>query len=122
MLNPQMTDQALIALDMMDFRDKDKLVQQVKAQGTMMDVLNQISQIALQLAEQSGRPEIAQQLAMVMQGLGQDIGLNIAQPTGGGAQKALGGGTSALDKPADPNENAIVARARERAASADRLE
>lgn len=122
MLNPQMTDQALIALDMMDFRDKDKLVQQVKAQGTMMDVLSQISQIALQLAQESGRPEIAQQLAMVMQGLGQDIGLNIAAPAGGGAPKALGGGADALDKPADPNENAIVARARERAASADRLD
>ena len=122
MLNPQMTDQALIALDMMDFRDKDKLVKQVKAQGTMMDVLSQISQIALQLAQESGRPEIAQQLAMVLQGLGQDIGLNIAAPAGGGTPKALGGGADALDKPADPNENAIVARAKERAASADRLD
>ena len=59
---------------------------------------------------------------MVMQGLGQDIGLNIAAQAGGGTPKALGGGTDALDKPADPNENAIVARAKERAANADRLD
>ena len=120
MLNPQMTDQALICLDMMDFRDKDKLVRQVKAQGTMMDTLAKVSQIALALAETSGRPEIAQQLAMVLQGVSQDMGMNIA-PSGGGQPAALGT-ADALDRPPDPNENRIVARARERAAAADRID
>lgn len=120
MLNPQMTDQALICLDMMDFRDKDKLVRQVKAQGTMMDTLAKVSQIALALAETSGRPEIAQQLAMVLQGVSQDMGMNIA-PSGGGQPAALGS-ADALDRPPDPNENRIVARARERAAAADRID
>lgn len=120
MLNPQMTDQALICLDMMDFRDKDKLVRQVKAQGTMMDTLAKVSQIALALAETSGRPEITQQLAMVLQGVSQDMGMNIA-PSGGGQPAALGS-ADALDRPPDPNENRIVARARERAAAADRID
>lgn len=120
MLNPQMTDQALICLDMMDFRDKDKLVRQIKAQGTMMDTLAKVSQIALALAETSGRPEIAQQLAMVLQGVSQDMGVNIA-PSGGGQPAALGS-ADALDRPPDPNENRIVARARERAAAADRID
>ena len=121
MLNPQMTDQALIALDMMDFRDKDKLVRQVKAQGTLMDVLSQVSQIALALAEESGRPEIAQQLGMVLQGVSADMGMNIGATEGGGAPQAMGS-ADALDKPPDPNENHIVARARERAANADRID
>ncbi len=120
MLNPRMTDQALICLDMMDFRDKDKLVRQIKAQGTMMDTLAKVSQIALALAETSGRPEIAQQLAMVLQGVSQDMGMNIA-PSGGG-QPATLGSADALDRPPDPNENRIVARARERAAAADRID
>lgn len=122
MLNPQMTDQALIALDMMDFRGKDKLIQQVKAQGTMMEVLAKVSQIALSLAQQSGNAQIANELGMILQGIGEDIGMAPAQ-TGGGAQAgALTSGADALDKPADPTENKIVARARERAANADRVD
>jgi len=122
MLNPQMTDQALIALSMMDFRNKDDMVRQIRAQGTMMDTLVKVAQIAMALAEQSGDQMVAQQLAGVLQGVSQDMGVPIMQQPGtpgqGGGMKAA----DALDKPADPNENRIVARARERAANADRIE
>ena len=122
MLNPQMSDQALIALDMMDFRGKDKLIQQVKAQGTMMEVLAKVSQIALALAQQTGNQQIANELGMTLQGIGADIGMTQAQTGGGQPAGALTTGADALDKPADPNENKIVARARERAANADRVD
>ena len=121
MLNPQMTDQALMVLEMMDFRNKDQLVRQVKAQGTMMDAMVKVAQIAMALA-QKYEPNVAQQLAMVLQNVSQDMGVNIEQQTGGGVQPVALGEADAMDKPADKNENAIVARARERAASADRID
>jgi len=122
MLNPQMTDQALIVLDMMDFRGKDKLIQQVKAQGTMMQVLSQVAQIAMALAAQSGNQQVAQQLAGVLQGISADIGMAPVQTGGGAPAGALTSSADALDKPQDPTENKIVARARERAANADRVD
>ena len=121
MLNPQMTDQALMVLDMMDFRNKDQLVRQVKAQGTMMDAMVKVAQIAMALAAKY-EPGVAQQLAGVLQNVSQDMGVKIAEQPGGGAQPAALGEADAMDKPADKNENAIVARARERAANADRID
>ena len=122
MLNPQMTDQALIALDMMDFRDKDKLVQQVKAQGTLTDVLGKVAQIAMALAAESGNKMVAAQLAEVLQGVSEDMGQALLPQGGGGNPAAALGSADAMDKPADKSENAIVARARERAANADRID
>ena len=124
LFNPQMTDQALMLLDMMDFRGKDKLVQQIRQQGTMMDTLMQVAQIAMALAAESeaAHPGVAQQLAGVLQGVSADMGVKMQLPAGGGSQAALGGGGDALDKPADPTENRIVARARERAQNASRVD
>lgn len=118
MLNPQMTDQALIALDMMDFRGKDELKKKIEQQGTMQSVLMQMGQIAMMLASKY-QPELTPQIAGVMQGISMDMG---AMPTGGG------GISKQLQAPADnmsapnPNENALVSRARERAANASRPE
>ena len=122
MLNPQMTDQALIALSMMDFRNKDDMVRQIRAQGTMMDTLVKVAQIAMALAAKDGDPMVEQQLAGVLQGVSQDMGVPIMQQPGTPGQAAGTKAADALDKPADPNENRIVARARERAANADRIE
>ena len=49
--NPQITDQALMCLNMMDFDKKDELMQQVSANGTMAQMLAQWQQIALGLAQ-----------------------------------------------------------------------
>ena len=63
--NPQMVDQALMCLDMMDFDGKDAVIQKVQQQGSMYQKLMQYMQLALQLAAKAA-PEM-------VQGLSQDI-------------------------------------------------
>ena len=49
--NPEITDQALMTLNMMDFDKKDELMQQISANGTMAQMLAQWQQLALSLAQ-----------------------------------------------------------------------
>lgn len=66
--NPQMTDQSLMLLDMMDFEGKDDLRAKISQMGTLQQQLAQMSQIALSLA-QTYEPQLAEQIAaMVMTG------------------------------------------------------
>lgn len=60
--NPQMSDQALMLLDMMEFDGKDALMQKVSANGTLLQQMAMYQQIALQLAAQVD-PAMAEQLA-----------------------------------------------------------
>ena len=60
--NPQMADQALMVLEMMEFDGKDELVQKVSQNGTMMQQLAMYQQMALQLASQVD-PMMAEQMA-----------------------------------------------------------
>ena len=60
--NPQMSDQALMLLDMMDFDGKDEVMQKVQANGTLLQQMAMYQQIALQLAQQVD-PMLAEQLA-----------------------------------------------------------
>lgn len=60
--NPQMSDQALMLLDMMDFEGKDELMQKVSANGTLLQQMAMYQQIALQLASRVD-PMMAEQLA-----------------------------------------------------------
>ena len=71
--NPQMTDQALMCLEMMDFEGKDSIMQKVAQNGTMYQKLMQYMQLALSFA-QALDPEAAD-------GIAQDI----MQTMGGGA-------------------------------------
>ena len=116
MLNPQMTDQAAIVLDMMEFRGKEELKKRIIEQGTMRDVLIQVSQIAMALAQKDGNPMIAQQLGAVLQGVGQDMGVQMG---GGGAQRQLAPDDE-MSAAHDPNENALVRNAAMRAQNASR--
>lgn len=116
MFNPQMTDQVLIALDMMDFRGKEELTRKLEMQGTMQQTLMQVAQIAMELAQQY-RPEVAYQLAGVMQGIAADA--NMTPAGGGGINKQLQAPADNMSAP-NPNENALVRRAREQAANASR--
>ena len=77
--NPQMTDQSLMCLEMMDFDEKDTIMQKVAQMGTMHQKLLQYMQLALQLASATN-PMLAQQIA-------QDV---IA--TNGGDGIPMGGG------------------------------
>ena len=51
MFNPQMTDQALVTMEMMDFKGRDKVMQRIEMNGTLQQKLVQMSQTALMLAQ-----------------------------------------------------------------------
>ena len=76
--NPQMVDQSLMCLEMMDFDDKDTIMQKISQMGTMHQKLLQYMQLALNLASATN-PMLANQIA-------QDV---IA--TNGGAAAPMGG-------------------------------
>ena len=106
--NPQMVDQSLMCLEMMDFDDKDIIMQKISQMGTMHQKLLQYMQLALQLASATN-PMLAQQIA-------QDV---IA--TNGGAASPMGmGAVSPQIAQADniggllKKEHAIVRNARQR--------
>ena len=76
--NPQMTDQTLMCLEMMDFDGKDGIMQKVAQMGTMYQKLIQYMQLALTLANVAD-PAAANMIAQdIMQTMGG------AAPTGGG--------------------------------------
>ena len=72
--NPQLTDQTLMMLDMMDFRGKDELMNKVEKMGTLQSTLMQVAQIALALSAKYD-PAIAAQLAPVLQQIGMDTNI-----------------------------------------------
>ena len=113
--NPQMTDQVLMMMDMMDFRGKQELIGKIEQNGTMQQALMQMGQIALELAE--GQPEIQAQIAAVMQQIGAEAGI-IPQGVQGPVTGLKPG--EAPDKPSD--ETTMVRNARERAREATRPE
>ena len=82
--NPQMTDQALMCLDVMDFDGKDGIMQKVAQNGTMYQKLLQYMQLALTLAQQVD-PAAAE-------GIAQDVMATM----GGGGAPSMGGGTGKL--------------------------
>lgn len=108
--NPQMADQTLMCMDMMDFENKDELMQRISQNGTMYQKLLQYMQLALALAQRY-EPEAAEQIA-------QDVTVTMAGGTGGGgaaAPQLTQSDNIAGIKKAEP---AIVSNARERAGSA----
>jgi hypothetical protein len=50
--NPQMTDQALMTLEMMEFDGKDEIMQRISRNGTMYQKMTEYMQMALMLAQQ----------------------------------------------------------------------
>ena len=119
LFSPQTTDQALMMIDMMDFRGKDELRRKIQANGTMAQTLQQVAQIAMTLAEQYN-PPVAAQLGAILQSMAAETGM--AVPAGGGQAglPAGMGSTDATAPAADPNENAVVRKAKEQAEAASR--
>lgn len=106
MFNPQMADQSLMALDMMDFKGKDELQQKISQMGTMQQLLMQMQQIAMALA-QKYEPQTAQQLAQITMGMAAGTGV-----PGMAGNPAIAQGdamTGAVDNAEHPN----VRKARE---------
>ena len=104
--NPQMTDQSLMCLEMMDFDDKDIIMQKIAQMGTMHQKLMQYMQLALTLA-QTTNPMLAEQIA-------QDV-----IQSNGGAAVPMGGGISPQILQSDniggvpTKEHSVVANARQ---------
>ena len=71
--NPQLTDQTLMCLDMMEFDGKDGIMQKVSQNGTMFQKLLQYMQLALTFAQQldpMAAETIAQDIRMTTGGAG----------------------------------------------------
>ena len=109
--NPQMTDQALICLDLMEFDGKDAVMQKVSQNGTMFQKLIQYMQLAYMLAQVAAPqylPQIEQEMAMM----------------GGGAMPSMGGGAAPQMMESDNiagiprKEHGIVSKAREKSQNA----
>ena len=89
----------------------------IREQGTMMDALMKVGQIALALSAKYD-PAVAQQLAPVLQQIGMDAG---GVPAGALQNPAATGEADAVTgRPSD--ENALVRNARENANKATRPE
>jgi hypothetical protein len=83
--NPQLADQTALLLEMMDFKGKEELLQKVRQMGTMAMALQQIGQIAAQMAMQLGDEQSAamiQQIAMTAAGGGGTAGMQPMQSGG----------------------------------------
>lgn len=76
--NPQMTDQALSCLSLMDFDHKDDVIEMIEKNGTLMQQLMMYQQVALRLAQKYGDIASMQLIAQDMAQHGQ------AMPNGGG--------------------------------------
>jgi len=84
--NPQMTDQTLMCLDMMEFDGKDGIMQKVAQNGTMFQKLLQYMQLALSFAQRFD--------PMSAEAIAQDILVT----TGGAGVSASGGATLAQSR------------------------
>ena len=79
--NPQMTDQALACLNMMDFTKKDEVMQRIQVNGTLQEMLIRYQQLALQLAQRVS-PIMGEQVAQMIlsqggQQMPNDLGLQV---------------------------------------------
>lgn len=100
--NPQMTDQALACLNMMDFTKKEDVMQKIQANGTLQELLLLYQQMALDFANQLD-PELGEQVAMQ---INQQYGVETVHPT-------TEGGTVNLDN--DKGEHPFNTKARTQA-------
>lgn len=117
--NPNMTDQALSCLDMMEFDGKDEIMQKIAQNGTIQQKLIQYMQLALVLAQES-HPDM-------VQGLSQDIMATIG--AGSGTPAASSGVSSSTKLDASDNiagvkqnEPTHVSNSREKAEGASQPE
>ena len=101
--NPQMADQALACLDMMDFDRKEFIMQKISENGGMLKQMMMLAQMADNAMGTGG------QLTM---GIAQQYGINIpiaSQPQGAAQTEALGGNSG-------PEEATNTKQARQRVA------
>ena len=92
MFNPQLSDQALATVNMMDFDDKQKVLNTIQSNGTMYQQMIMMQQQMLQMAQIIDKLQgtnMAEQMAsgitgqpMVSSGTGEDVKLTQTDPAG----------------------------------------
>lgn len=103
--NPQMADQSLMMLEMMDFEQKDVVIQKVQQNGTLMQMVQNLSAVAIKLAsivdQQNGTNTAA------------EVGAILGVQTAGAQPVPAGGGVegSAMTETTD-NESTTMSKAR----------
>lgn len=106
--NPQLSDQAIACMNMMDFQGKSQVMQQIQTNGTMYQQLLQMQQQMLQMAEIVEKMG-GQQYAGFADSMAQQINANMD------GQTARGGG-SIPDFDGSGAESSVTKDAREQAA------
>lgn len=102
--NPQLADQAMLCVEMMDFEGKEDILRKIARNAQVFQMCAFYLQQCFVLAQQTGNLALAQKAAMDMQ----KLGISMAAPAGG--QPVQLGGTS-------PAESSITQNARERTAN-----
>ena len=109
--NPQMSDQALACLDMMDFDRKEFIMQKISQNGgmyqQMMMMQQQMMQLAAMVDQSRGGNEITQ-------GLANQFGMQMPQMSGGASANVEN--TEALGGEASGGESSHTKKARQRVA------
>jgi hypothetical protein len=108
--NPQMSDQALACLNMMDFNKKEEVMQKISENGTLQEMLLLYQQMALQFASQIS-PELGDQVAQQILGQG-----GMAMP------QALGDPNAVESVSPEKEEHPFVERARAQARESTQAE
>ena len=108
--NPQMTDQALACLNMMDFNKKEEVMQKISENGTLQEMLLLYQQMALQFANQID-PALGEQVAQQI--LGQS-GMDMPQP--------IGDPNAVTTVPEEEEEHPFVEKARNNARESTQAE
>lgn len=102
--NPQMADQALAALEMMDFPRKEKIIQRIEQNGGLMQQLMMLSQL---YANATGNTELAE-------GAASQFGFPVTGPSASKSSDKSLGGTDAMT--GAEGDNALNKKSRERVA------
>ena len=118
--NPQMVDQALMCLDMMEFDGKDGIMQKVAQNGTMYQKLLQYMQLALTFAQQldpMAAEQIAQDILKTTGGAGVPSGgAGLAQSRAmvgdsGGANTKMNNARATSDEASQPSGGRVTGKA-----------
>ena len=118
--NPQLADQSVMLLDMMDFKGKDEIKLKVQQMGTMAQALQQLGAVASQMAMQLGDQNAAamiQQIAMVAASGGGTAGMQKGLMPQRGFQMPEG---DATEGNTEGKKHPFVQRAEKRAEEATR--
>lgn len=100
--NPQMADAALATLDMMDFDRKTEVIKKVQMNGTMQQQIQQMLAMAQQQDMMLGT-NLAQQMAMMLDGGGMAAGMPAGMPAGEAPtmpEEDISGGESSVTRKA----------------------